>query len=194
MSTYNIEMNTYNGSTYDQLFPKTLLNNISDWSSNIYSKSEVNSIQSSLTETITSNNNELLSQIQNKKIIIDTILTVRLSATGSGNLIDVMQSFIVPKVSYDYFQITIYSNTRVNIYDRKSSNADSIINDDGKICLGIFCHPMKYAISQHDGGYEHNYAYMTYYNSNKLFSTTNNTTLYYTSGGSGYLYFYGMRV
>ena len=35
-------MNSYNGSTYDQLYPKTLLNNISDWNSNIYSKNEIN--------------------------------------------------------------------------------------------------------------------------------------------------------
>lgn len=42
MSTYNIEMNTYNGSTYDQLYPQTLVQNISDFYDNVYSKSEVN--------------------------------------------------------------------------------------------------------------------------------------------------------
>lgn len=43
MSTYNIEMNTYNGSTYDQLYPQTLVQNINDFYDNVYSKSEVDS-------------------------------------------------------------------------------------------------------------------------------------------------------
>ena len=56
MSTYNIEMNTYNGTTYDQIYPQTLLNNIVDWSNSIYSKNEVNN----LINTFKSNFNYLL--------------------------------------------------------------------------------------------------------------------------------------
>ena len=41
MANYNIEMSSFNGNSYDQLYPKTLLNNVSDWMNSIYSKSEV---------------------------------------------------------------------------------------------------------------------------------------------------------
>ena len=41
MSQYNIEMNSYDGSQYNQLYPRTLLNNVTDWKGSIYSKSEV---------------------------------------------------------------------------------------------------------------------------------------------------------
>ena len=42
MAQYNIEMNSYDGSQYNQLYPQTLLNNITDWAQNIYNKSETN--------------------------------------------------------------------------------------------------------------------------------------------------------
>lgn len=56
MSQYNIEMNSFNGSSYDQLYPQTLINNISDWNSVIYSKEEINTtvlqnFQNSITVT-----------------------------------------------------------------------------------------------------------------------------------------------
>lgn len=41
MSIYNIEMNYFNGTEYDQLKPNTVMNNISDWNDYIYSKNEV---------------------------------------------------------------------------------------------------------------------------------------------------------
>lgn len=41
MAQYNIEMNSYNGSQYNKLYPRTLLNNVTDWNGSIYSKSEV---------------------------------------------------------------------------------------------------------------------------------------------------------
>ena len=44
MATYNIEMNTLNSSgSYDQLYPQTIMNNISDWKNNVYNKEEVDS-------------------------------------------------------------------------------------------------------------------------------------------------------
>ena len=48
MSQYNIEMNSFNGSSYDQLYPQTLMNNISDWKENIYSKSETDNFINSI--------------------------------------------------------------------------------------------------------------------------------------------------
>ena len=51
MSQYNIEMNSFNGSSYDQLYPQTLLNNISDWANNIYSKTEIDNVLNSFLPT-----------------------------------------------------------------------------------------------------------------------------------------------
>ena len=44
MSQYNIEMNSYDGSQYNQLYPQTLLNNVTDWSNILYTKNEINNI------------------------------------------------------------------------------------------------------------------------------------------------------
>lgn len=44
MANYNVEMNSLNSSgNYDVLYPRTLLSNVQDWSTNLYSKSEVDS-------------------------------------------------------------------------------------------------------------------------------------------------------
>ena len=42
MSTYNIEMNYFDGTEYNILYPKTNMSNINDWNSYVYSKNEVN--------------------------------------------------------------------------------------------------------------------------------------------------------
>lgn len=39
----NIEMNYYNGSAYEVLYPQTLLNNVENWEQNIYSKTQIDS-------------------------------------------------------------------------------------------------------------------------------------------------------
>ena len=45
MAIYNVEMNYLNSNgNYDTLMPKTILNNISDWSSMLYSKEEIDNI------------------------------------------------------------------------------------------------------------------------------------------------------
>lgn len=50
MSTYNIEMNTYNGSTYDQLYPITSINNVTDLSNQLSAiNSSIENIQSQST-------------------------------------------------------------------------------------------------------------------------------------------------
>lgn len=40
----NIEINYNNGTQYEVLYPKVLLNNVSDWNDSIYSKTEVDSL------------------------------------------------------------------------------------------------------------------------------------------------------
>lgn len=52
MSTYNIEMNYFNGSGYDQLRPRTILNNVTDWSNTLYNKTQVDSKINTLKSTV----------------------------------------------------------------------------------------------------------------------------------------------
>ena len=59
MSQYNIEMNSYNGRSYDALYPKTILNNVSDWSNNIYSKSQIDSTINTINSSISENKNKI---------------------------------------------------------------------------------------------------------------------------------------
>lgn len=76
MANYNIEMSYYNGNGCDTLYPKTLLNNVKDWEDSIYSKSEVNNIQSSLSGSISSLSSRissLSSQITSLNGAIDDI-------------------------------------------------------------------------------------------------------------------------
>ena len=62
MANYNIEMNSLNSDgNYDVLYPRTLLNNVTDWSNNVYSKSEVDSQVSNLNSTISSLNSTISS-------------------------------------------------------------------------------------------------------------------------------------
>ena len=51
---YNIEMQYYDGSEYQILNPKTNLNQISDWSNNIYNKTEIDSKVSTINSTVSS--------------------------------------------------------------------------------------------------------------------------------------------
>lgn len=87
MAQYNIEMNSYDGSQYNQLYPRTLLNNVTDWSSNIYNKSETDSLLSSISTNIESINLEPL-----------TITSVYISGESEG-------SFIMPGTINDCFMV-----------------------------------------------------------------------------------------
>ena len=52
MSTYNVEMSYFNGSGYDQLRPRTILNNVTDWSNTLYNKTQVDSKINTLKSTV----------------------------------------------------------------------------------------------------------------------------------------------
>ena len=52
MANYNIQMQYYNGGGYDILYPNIPLSSVSDWNSNIYSKSEVDSTINSINTKI----------------------------------------------------------------------------------------------------------------------------------------------
>ena len=64
MSQYNIEMNSYDGSQYNQLYPQTLLNNVTDWSNILYTKNEINNSNKGILEQF-----EDLQNLKNKGII-----------------------------------------------------------------------------------------------------------------------------
>lgn len=63
MSIYNIEMNSFNGSSYDVLYPRTVLNNVTDWANSIYSKSQVDSQISQIENNISNLQNNSLEEI-----------------------------------------------------------------------------------------------------------------------------------
>ena len=52
MASYNIEMQYYNGSSYDVLYPNIPLSSVSDWEDNVYSKTEIDSTISSINDSI----------------------------------------------------------------------------------------------------------------------------------------------
>ena len=60
----NIEMNYYNGSAYEVLYPQTLLNNVENWEQNIYSKAQIDSKINSINNEI--NNLESLKDFLDK--------------------------------------------------------------------------------------------------------------------------------
>ena len=87
---YNIQMNYYDGSSYQELNPRTLLANVSDWRNSIYNKTEVDSIKSTLQGNIDNVENSLQNNIDNiHKIRYHTSFNVNLAdrtSTTEGNI------------------------------------------------------------------------------------------------------------
>lgn len=52
MASYNIEMQCYNGSSYDVLYPNIPISAVSNWEDNVYSKTEIDSTISSINNSI----------------------------------------------------------------------------------------------------------------------------------------------
>ena len=103
MAQYNIEMNSFNGSQYNQLYPRTLLNNITDWSNTLYTKTEIdnqkNEIMNAINET-SPENGELLTSAE---------ISIHTSNIRSDSL-------TLPKPLRNYRIISIYiSSDRDNI-------------------------------------------------------------------------------
>lgn len=59
MANYNIEMNYYNGNSYDVLYPTIPLNNVSDWTNTIYSKSQIDSKINTINSSISENESKI---------------------------------------------------------------------------------------------------------------------------------------
>ena len=60
---YNIQMNYYDGSSYQELNPRTLLANVTDWNNSVYSKSEMDTNLQSITTSFTQQLQELDNKI-----------------------------------------------------------------------------------------------------------------------------------
>ena len=54
MANYNIEMNYYNGGSYDTLYPNIPISAVNDWSNNIYNKTQIDGFVSNLNSQISS--------------------------------------------------------------------------------------------------------------------------------------------
>ena len=133
MSTYNIEMNYFNGSGYDQLYPRTNMSNISDWNSYVYSKNQVdedisslNSTIGSLQSTVSSLNNKVDSITSNfsvSNIGSFRLTTSRTTLFNANNYINNYQMIIGKITSIsgtfankDYFWIGQNSNQTYQSY------------------------------------------------------------------------------
>ena len=82
---HNIQMNYYDGSSYQELNPRTLLANVTDWQDNIYSKTEVDTIKNTLQGNITNIEENILKNIN--KYIFYTSFNVSTSDTVKGSVI-----------------------------------------------------------------------------------------------------------
>lgn len=72
MAQYNIEMNSFNGSQYNQLYPRTLLNNITDWRNTLYTKTEIDSQKNEIMNAINETSQENGELLTSAKIQLNT--------------------------------------------------------------------------------------------------------------------------
>lgn len=108
MSTYNVEMSYFNGSGYDQLYPRSKMSNISDWNSYVYSKSQVDSNISSINGRIDTINNTI-SDMQNDITTISSNYVVQ--EIGEYNLTSATASLFnidnyLPEYDFIIMQVT----------------------------------------------------------------------------------------
>ena len=84
MANYNIQMEYFNGSSYDILQPQTILNNITDWASNLYSRTEVNNLLSQKANSSTVSSLETI--VNNMRISFGSYIgTAEEISTDEGN-------------------------------------------------------------------------------------------------------------
>ena len=103
MANYNIEMQYYNGSGYDTLRPRTVLNNITDWNNSIYSKSEIDTNIYTKSQT-----NSLFNNYYNKSEI-DNLL----EETGGSSGWELYRSY---PINFTGEQNTVLINNNDMIY------------------------------------------------------------------------------
>ena len=90
-------MNYYDGSSYQELNPVTLLANVSDWQDNIYNKTEVDTIKNNLQNDINSI----------KKFIFQTSFYVNITQPSDS----INGDIVFPDYIYNYHKIIVdFSN------------------------------------------------------------------------------------
>lgn len=127
MSTYNIEMNSYNGSTYDQLYPRTYLSNILDWTSSIYSKTEVDNLISPIN-----------SSVSNIDIQCQELTRISIGSESSG-------SFVMPETVNNCFLVVFcgsfnsgYQSSGLSIYTSSSLSGTAIVTSGTNGTYSVF--------------------------------------------------------
>ena len=123
MAQYNIEMNSYDGSQYNQLYPRTLLNNVTDWRNTLYNKTETDALLSSINTNIESIN----TNIESINLEPLTITSVFISGESEG-------SFIMPGTINDCFMVFFkctgptsgYSTAGLVIYLNSSHSSELV--------------------------------------------------------------------
>ena len=118
MAQYNIEMNSFDGSQYNQLYPRTLLNNVTDWNGSIYSKSEVDSELNSVSTNFNSKISTITGQISslNRTVtsLSNTVSTFSAGFKVLGNIAihnNVSNSFNFPKPIGSYSVLLFMTNS-----------------------------------------------------------------------------------
>ena len=184
MAQYNIEMNSFNGSQYNQLYPQTLLNNIMDWSNTIYNKTETDGFISTINSSISQINNS----VSTLNIKQETIARVNISETSKS-------SFVVPSTIEDCFLVALHSDIRngyssggLNIYTSSSMSSTPFISS-GSLGLTWLCF-QDINICIYDAGGFNSERGANIEEDNKLTART----YYYSSGDSGVLYIYGYKL
>lgn len=149
MSTYNVEMSYFNGSGYDQLYPRSKMSNISDWNSYVYSKSQVDSNISSINGSINTINNNI-SDIQNDITTISNNYIVQ--EIGEYNLTSVITPIFNINNYLPEYDFIIMQVTECSSFDSKREGWCIEINNNQFpiIFNGVF---EKYKIVLVNSGY-----------------------------------------
>ena len=127
MADYNVQMQYFNGSSYDSLYPSTYLNNITNWNNSIYSKGEVDGKINSINSNISSINSQISSLTSSvnsslKKIHLTTI-TIR-------------------NVEFQYFSFQKTEEDVIGVYRFNFTNTENPESDYG---IRIVRHNEDYA-------------------------------------------------
>ena len=164
MSQYNIEMNLYDGSSYNQLYPQTLLNNVIDWGNNLYNKEEIDNQISEI-------NNEFSSTVKKTIIYNKTVsLTNGNSVALDLKISDLTGYFIInvkikPLLIYTGATITLSGPTYrdTNTYTRISLGSQflMLIGEEQFNSLSLLNVSQQYSATWTSGITEESIIYIT---------------------------------
>lgn len=133
MANYNIEMNYYNGNSYDILQPKTILNNISDWQNSIYNKTEVDNKIQQETQNINSqiaNINSKMEDYDNSFTLLQRIsINETVTRTKSSSLKNATYQLLPGNSFYAYEDVLVKIKRGFSFRVRYTKNEDDNSRD-----------------------------------------------------------------